>query len=62
MKTESRNLIEICGKMNSRKIIIKKQYNESINKIFSDNGEIDHLTDSNKDSELGLTLLQDLFK
>ena len=35
----------------------KKLYNESINKISSDNYEIDHLIDSNKDKRFGLTLL-----
>lgn len=35
----------------------KTLYNESINKIFSDNYEIDHLIDSNKDKRFGLTLL-----
>jgi 2'-5' RNA ligase len=35
----------------------KKLYNESINKISSDNYEIDHLIDSNEDNRFGITLL-----
>ncbi|OAD41554.1 2'-5' RNA ligase family protein [Polaribacter atrinae] len=35
----------------------KKLYNESINKISSDNYEIDDLIDSNKDNRFGITLL-----
>ena len=35
----------------------KKLYNESINKISSDNYQIDNLIDSEKDKRFGLTLL-----